>query len=537
MNRKQRRTQAAQNKNPENKKPEENSSVDFKGLFEQGKTYFEDGEIDKALEIFAGILRIKPDYVPAIEGMGIAMAQKGFPERAIHYFRLITEHHPDYAVGHSNYGETLMRLEYFKEAETHIGKACALDPDNIEHIMQNAEILLAKGDLDGSRSLVKRVMEIDPEKLGAYVSYVANMHRVQDEEDPYFKKLHEFAGQYAKENDNDDDARHKLSMAYSALAKCYNDLGEYDKAFDYQKQSSEIRRSMLEYNVHETKKEFDELKAYFTFDVFFKYQTLGYKSKKPVFIMGMPRSGTTLLEQILHSHSQIVGIGESSKFLNIVRDHAVMPMENGQHFPYSESGHITQDPYTPEQIGKAYVDYIEERAPGAQRVVNKAITNVAYFGAAKLFLPDASYVHIKRNPLDSAISTYFQNFRSTSQPYSYDLYELGLQYRYYNELFEHWERILPPGSMLTITYEDLVNDFEKQAMRVIDYLGLEWEEACTQFYNTEKYVRTASVTQVRQPIYKTSLDKWRRYRKHLKPLVEALGDYAPEDARKEYGLL
>jgi hypothetical protein len=309
-----------------------------------------------------------------------------------------------------------------------------------------------------------------------------------------------------------------------ALQKAYNDLGDYDTAFSYAVKAGKVTRDQIGYKPEVELVYHNGTMKYFSKEFFDTQPASKNTSKKPVFILGMPRSGTTLLETILHAHKDIAGVGEDPFLREIIEKHAWLQKSEGIPFPFRnrpvERGVMGLD-----EIARTYLAHIEKLAPGAERIVNKAIANIQLAGTISLIFPNAYFIYIKRHPLASCVSSFMQHFAYNAQPYTNDLNDLGTAYAHHCELMEHWRTVLPK-KIFELSYENLVEDTENQAKKVIEFLELPWDESCLSFYETEKIVRTASVMQVRQPIYKSSLDSWKKYEKNLGPLKEALGKYA-----------
>ena len=243
-------------------------------------------------------------------------------------------------------------------------------------------------------------------------------------------------------------------------------------------------------------------------------------------MVGFPRSGTTLVEQILASHPQIHGAGELG-YLDHVATSFRAAAAPGLGFP-DYLPHLAAA--ESRALGEAYVERLRSLAPAAARITDKLPENYLNIGLIHLILPRARIIHVRRDPLDVCVSCFSINF-SGGLTYTSDLGELGRTYRRYLELMAHWRRLLPPGAMLELAYEEVVGDLEGQARRLIEYCGLAWDPRCLEFHETRRMVRTASVNQVRQPLYSSSLQRWRRYERHLGPLIEALG---PEGAASAF---
>jgi hypothetical protein len=234
-----------------------------------------------------------------------------------------------------------------------------------------------------------------------------------------------------------------------------------------------------------------------------------------VFVIGMPRSGTSMVEQILASHSQIFGAGELNTLNRTAR---MFDRPDGPTFPET---HMTLDKTDLEGLGGAYVNQLAEQHQGHSYVVDKTPTNFLYAGFLRLILPNARVIHCVRNPMDTCVSCHNLLF-GIGQEYSYNQEELGRFYRAYARLMEHFDLVMP-GKMLKIRYEDVVESQEFETKRMLEFLDLPWEDACLAFHKTERSVLTSSSGQVRRPLYKSSVARWKRYEKHLGPLIEALG--------------
>jgi hypothetical protein len=240
----------------------------------------------------------------------------------------------------------------------------------------------------------------------------------------------------------------------------------------------------------------------------------------------MPRSGTTLMEQVLASHSKVFGAGELETFKEaigeLIHGQGVLPA-----YPALAAA-LSQDQIR--QLGNLYTKRVRALAPEAESIVDKMPLNFMFVGLIHLALPNARIINLRRNPLDTCVSCFSLLFTG-SQPFAYDLAEVGRYYRGCERVMDHWHQVLPPGVMIDVQYEDLVDDLEGEGRRVLRHCGLEWEDACRDFHDTERAVRTASLMQVREPVYRRAIGSWQRYAKYLGPLADALS----LDIRAEMG--
>jgi tetratricopeptide (TPR) repeat protein len=318
-------------------------------------------------------------------------------------------------------------------------------------------------------------------------------------------------------------ARHAVSLPrveqielHFGLGKVFADLKQYDLSFRHLLEGNTLKRQEIAYDEGATLRTLDCIRAIFTSQFMLSKQGLGNRSTQPVFILGMPRSGSTLVEQILASHPLVFAAGELDHFERVVTLFA------GQ-----QGSHVS----SPEQIrkiaeadlfrlGTFYLRKVWNLAPHAVRVTDKMPSNFRFTGLIHLALPNARIIHTRRDPVDTCVSC-FSTLFAQSQPFAYELGELGRYYRAYEQLMDHWRSVLPEGVMLEVRYEDLVTDFEAQVRRVLAHCGLEWDQACLAFYNAKRSVKTASAAQVYQPLYSSSVGRGKCYSDLLRPLLDA----------------
>ncbi len=295
-----------------------------------------------------------------------------------------------------------------------------------------------------------------------------------------------------------------------ALAKAYDDLARYDEAFAQLQAGNAIKRRLVSYDEAAVAAFFREIAAAFSPALIGERAGAGDPSDAPVFVVGMPRSGSTLVEQILASHPGVYGAGELLVMNDLIAD-----------LPDYPSGIASVSDAALRRFGRRYVEQVRAFAPGAKRIVDKLPANFRHLGMIHLALPNAKIVHVRRDPMDTCVSCYSKLFLDGLN-FAYDLGELGRYYKMYEALMAHWRAVLPGHALLDVQYETLVGDFEAQARRIVAFCGLEWDARCLDFSRTERPVRTLSQAQVRQPLFASSIGRWRHYEKHLGPLIEAL---------------
>jgi Flp pilus assembly protein TadD len=439
-----------------------------------GLVYSAQNKWEEATASFYRALQINPKDPEAHNYLGIVCQEKGSLNEAENYYRKAIELNPAYAAAQNNLGLVYKDLGRLDEAEVRFREALRLKPDFAEVRNNLAQI---------------KTFHADDPDLAALKDLEASGDTI-----PSHQRVH----------------------IYFALGKASEDLGEYDQAFQYWNQGNRLKRQSITYQIRTTEQLFERVVAVLDEAMFQRWAGSGCPSELPVFIVGMPRSGTTLIEQILASHPQVHGAGELKDLPRLVgvgrRDNRQVP------FPeYMEE--LRSEDLT--RLGEMYVSRLRPHAPHARRIVDKMPSNFCYAGLIHLILPDARIIHCLRDPIATCLSCYGLLFKEGIE-FSYDLEELGRFYRLYEGLMAHWRKVLPEGRILEVRYEDVVADLETQAHRIVQHCGLEWDEACLAFHATNRPVKTASATQVRQPIYKSSLERWRRYEKHLGPLLASL---------------
>ncbi len=302
-----------------------------------------------------------------------------------------------------------------------------------------------------------------------------------------------------------------------ALGKAYDDLGRHADAARQWLQGNSLKRREFEYDAAAVDEVFERIRNVFSRDWLETRQGVGHPSPIPVFVIGMPRSGTTLVEQILASHPQVFGNGETKYFAD-----AISKTEDARDALYPDVASTMTGSDFADLGGRYLTESLPLARPGALRVTDKMPSNFLFAGLIHLSLPNAPIIHTVRNPVDTCLSCFSKLFTGELN-YTYDLAELGRYYRQYQLLMAHWKSVLPPGRILDVCYEDLVEDVEGNARRIVAHCGLDWDPRCLSFQENDRPVRTASATQVRQPVYKSAVGRWRPYRDFLAPLLQELG--------------
>lgn len=388
-------------------------------------------------------------------------------------------------------------------------RAIALKPDFADAYNNLGNTLKEIGRLDEARAAYVTSLDIDPNVTGVYVNLADSMKFAPG--DRYVAQMEALDA-----SPEGLSATDRLQLDF-ALGKAYADLKDHQRSFTHFLRGAAAKRRQLSYDEAAAMALFDRIEAMFTPGLIAQKSGGGDPSPRPIFILGMPRSGTTLVEQIIASHPMVHGAGELMSLNETV---LFVTGPGGEALPYPDFARYL-DAAALRALGARYLDLLRQKAPAGERVTDKMPSNYYFLGLIHLVLPNARIIHTIRDPVDTCISCFSKLF-TAEQNHTYDLGELGRYYRRYEKLMMHWRRVLPEGAFLDVHYEEVVGDLEAEARRIIAYCGLPWDDSCLAFHKTDRPVRTASATQVRQPIYKTAVGRWRDYEAFIGPLLTAL---------------
>jgi tetratricopeptide (TPR) repeat protein len=407
------------------------------------------------------------------------------------------EHAPDYGLLLESRGCALRALGRFDEAFADFDRAFALGHDPAAILVLKAGGQLEIGAMDDARATLESALKLAPDLATAW-SALSEL-RSFAAGDPALATM-----EHVLETSPNLRAIEARTTMHFALGKAYRKAGEPANAFRHFAAGNAMKRATFAYDVAEDERFARETIEFFTPAMMQQLGGAGDASRAPIFVIGMPRSGTSLVEQILASHPDVHGAGELTLF-----DRAI-----------AEAG--TDDMTA---LGQRYLELVAAVANTDKRVVDKLPSNFRHVALLHLALPRARFIHCTRDAIDTCFSCYTTLFTGR-QDFAFDLTEAGRYYRAYLTLVEHWRAILPPGVMLDISYEDVVADLDGNARRMLDFCDLGWDDAVLRYYETSRPIRTASFKQARQPIYQTSVRASDAYRLELQPLVDALGDAA-----------
>lgn len=415
----------------------------------------------------------------------------------------------DDALLHGELGTLLHQLADHAAALDQFDRAIRRDARNAGHHFNRAAVLRYLGDSEGAEASFDRAIALKPDECEAYNG---RAHvRTQTRERNHVRELREAIARTG--------APAGLVQLHYALAKELEDLGDYDAAFASLEQGAGIKRRHMQYGVATDLEIVAKIRETYGPRMFDR-DIAGCESPDPIFILGMPRTGTTLVERILGSHSQVFSAGELNNFsLELIP--LVRKAARGKRLSRVEfvAASAAVDFHA---LGAAYMAATRPLRDGRPRFIDKLPFNYLYAGLIHLALPNAKIVNLQRHPMDTCYAVYKQLFRD-AYPFSYDLDELGQYYIAYHQLMQHWNAVMP-GVIHTMRYESLVADIEGESRRLLGYCGLPWEDQCLRFHENREASTTASALQVRQPVYATSVGKWRHYARQLEPLRQRLED-------------
>ncbi len=509
--------------------------------FNLANTLREKGDIDSAIKLYDKAIELHPGYIKAhialseafkarkshqdavrtikraiSQNPGIAMLhyllgnlfyENRQPEHAAEQYRLAIQYSPDFAFAHNNLGNALRLQGDLPSAIASFKRALTLMPDNVLPYINLGNAQQQSGDLASALQTFQSALNIQTGQPEVYfaLSQVKHFSPLDQE----IKDMEALLG-------HSDLSVDQRLMVHFALGKAYEDAGNYEQSFFHLEAGNRLKRSTFHYSVEEDKALFGAISQVFDSTLFEEKSGFGISDASPIFILGMPRSGTSLVEQILSSHPQVYGAGELHDLRISILDS--VPQYPPGSFPFMAAKLNRNDIAT---IASAYLERTSRYYRHADFVTDKMPDNFIYIGMIRLMFPNARIIHCQRDPVDTCLSCYKRWF-SDSQPFAYDLVELGQYYLGYRDLMDHWHRVLP-DFIYDIQYEKLVENQEQETRRLLEYCELSWDNKCISFHETDRPVRTASSTQVRQPLYNDSVRRWKSFENHLDPLLGILG--------------
>ena len=520
---------------------EEKPNKKIQKLLIEAANHHKNNHLEDLEKVLRKIILIDPNYFPAFFNLARLFEMSKRFEKAIKFYKKTLEINP-------NHLETILNLINCYEDINELDKAikisedfCKLHPDKYELHYAMGRLNHKNGkNLDNAYNAYKKTLSINNNfkyaKLGLGRIYKSKgnfreakktFQEIIDSDDNEIKAYYEITDflddKEIKKNiknleilekNNKQKYKNKIYL-YFTMGKMFEKINNYSKAIYYYNLGNKLKRKHIDYSINYDEKIFNALKK--TIDKFGtnKKKNIGHKSSRPIFIVGMPRSGTTLIEQIVSSHSKVFGGGELLFFTNIFQKE--LNLKKNKDF-LEILKNLTEKNFF--DLGKKYVDEIEKISKENMYLTNKLPGNFINIGLIKLSLPNARIIHCERNPLDTCFSCY-KTFFTEGNHYCYSLEELGSFYILYKKQMNYYKKVFNQ-QILNIKYEDVVADTEKETKKILNYLELGFEKNCLEFYKNKRNIRTASLVQVRKPIFKSSINSWLNYKDFLKPLTDKL---------------
>lgn len=504
----------------------------------------QEGKVAEAEALYKTILRANPDHVDALRLMGVLAIKKENHSDGEAYFRRAVELAPDFWTAWINLGVSLNEQQKFDKAEQAYLTALKLRPGNVHTLEKLGSNCMNDGRMEDAVSWLEKSLEEDPKHFPSLLVMGHALKTIGDQDEaikayrrcadskPDFgevywslanlktyrfgdTELDEMKSQLdvvAKDPTQEDS---EISFLF-ALGKAYEDRKDYPQAFQYYSDGNTKKRLSITYDPIEFEGHIDRLIDVFTADFFAERQGQGCQEQGPIFIVGLPRSGSTLQEQILASHSQVEGTAELHYLLRIATETGANRSDG---IKYPQCMHELKD-YQLKGLGEEYLESTKPHRTDLPYFTDKLPNNFTGIGFLHAVLPNARVIDARRHPLDSCLGGFKQLF-AKGQVFTYDMYDLAHYYSQYIRIMDHWNEVLP-GKVLTVNYEEVVANLEEQARKTAAHCGLAWEDQMLRFYETKRAVKTASSEQVRQPIYSGSVHLWRRYEEQLEELIEFL---------------
>jgi len=497
-------------------------------------------------------LKNNPTHTYAMSQLAEIASRLGHYNDAEFLLEKATSFEPDDADLRMKYLMVLRKTQKFAKTTKQVDILCEKFPDNLLYQLQKAIEMMQSGNNSNAINILDKIIQKSPYNFSAFTSkghaektlgktqdaiksYQRAYEIKTDHGEAYFSlsnlKTYSFSDNELNimnsQLERVDLSLKEKTYFHFALAQGYELNGDYDKAFSHFKSGNKIKNNQSKYSIDGMNYEFQAQIDICDKSFFDNFKTGGHQSKDPIFILGLPRSGSTLIEQILASHSMVDGTLELPNILSLA--HSLRGND-----VYGKKGNYPKvmSEFTPEkreQMGKSYIEETKIHRKDAPMFTDKMPNNFRHIGLIHLILPNAKIIDARRYPLDCCFSMFKQLF-AQGQEFTYGLEEAGSYYNSYVRLMDHWDKVLP-NKILRVNNEDVIEDLDGQVRRILDYLELPFEEQCISFHETDRSVRTASSEQVRQPINKKGMDRWKPYAKNLKPLLDNLDSklLKPED--------
>lgn len=441
--------------------------------------------------------------------LGLAYNDNHQFELAIHHYHIAISYNQNNGLAWNNLGASLEGIGDKKTAKIAYATAIALNSQHAEALNNLAAIYSEEGRIDEARFYFEAAITANPNFVDAH--YNLSLIKTYQLHDPHLQFLENITQKM-----NDCTVATQIRY-YFALGKALDDTKQYARAFKAYATGNQLHYLHQPWDKTKLQERVEQISAVFT-STLLKSIPVSHETRCPIFIVGMPRSGTTLIEQILSSHSCIYGAGE----LNTL-DRVIQEAMHAANLPFDQWATQLSDEECI-ALGKKYLDRVWTLAPDKNYIIDKMPGNCFYLGMIYRMLPHAKIIHAMRDPMDSCFSCFTHHFKDT-MAFTYDLTALGNYYVLYAKVMQHWQRVLPEQFIFNLPYEQFVDDHESLSKQLMDYIGLAWDPNCLSFYKNNRHVKTASLMQVRKPMYKTSVQRWKYFENELAPLLQMVAPY------------
>ncbi len=473
-----------------------------------GRLLYDQGRLEETMIALEKALQLKPDFYDAQKFLGIVFKDLWLLEDARAAFEKALNIRSDDAEIYDCLGLTLHLLREFDEAKYNIEKAIQIRPDYAPAYNNLAVVLQALGNFEEAKTAYDKALQLSPNNPNS-IAGLAYLKKFTPADLEFIDRAESVLETLGESDSN-------IRLLYFALGKMLDDCGEFDRAFSHYEKANTLNREEYKLDPETEVQKVSVMIETFTPDLFEQCRGFGDPSRLPVFIVGMPRSGTSLVEQIIASHPQVYGAGELTQIGNISKTlHEYL--NSDEQYPECM---WQLDKNTTQSLVGDYLALLRDYSNDTARVTDKMPANFVHLGLISILFPQSYIIHCRRDPLDVCLSMYFNNMAGP-QGYAFRLSDVGYWYRQYERLMDHWKKYLPIP-ILDVHYEELVNDQKNISRDLTEYLELDWDEHCVSFHETKRTVLTASNWQVKQPIYNSSLQRWKNYEKFLGPLKKVL---------------
>ena len=437
--------------------------------------------------------------------LGELSVRTGYYKDSEKYFETALKQEQQSAELYIKVGDIFNTATQSKTALKYYNLAQEIEPDNALIFKLKANVYREIGDFSKTLEQINKAISIEPNNID-FLTFYVNSKKIEKTDLVIEKIITLFEKKSTTKSD-------KINLGF-AITKALEDSKQFDRVFPFLKSANDSMNLNFPYDVNTAVCENDETIEYFKDFKSDKYSGMGYNDARPIFICGMPRSGTTLVEQIISSHSSVTGAGEIG-YTNIAIANTIGTKEKKLiSLSKVQPKHL-------EKIGSDIWTYLTHHYPGTSHITDKSIMTYKRMGLLKAAMPNCKFIIVRRDPRDNLLSIYRNKFADNTHLYAYNLENLGTYYKQFLRIMDFWRNKMPTGFM-EINYEDLINDPETQAQKLVNYCNLDWENKCLEFYKSERQVKTLSILQVRQPIYKSSVKAWERYEQDLQPLFKAI---------------